>query len=164
MGVNHMRRFFCGLVAYARAHGHALALTTSRRTPPAVAALMREVCGAYERTALLVIANEKNIPGVVEAIIAESEVVIVTQDSVSMIAQALAARHPAVVYTLEKRKARPSKFEAFVDVMRARGCVKKAGPEDLAEVLRDAAVSAPQGQLVIRDDRERIMKALGTLI
>ncbi len=167
MSVDYMRRFFCGLVGYARAHGYTLALTTSRRTPQAIAALMREVCGAYERTTLLVIANEKNIPGVVEAIIAESEVVVVTQDSVSMIAQALAARHPAVVCALERKKewwSRPSKFEAFVDDMHARGCVKKAGPEDLADVLRDAAAGAPQGQRVIRDDRERIIKALGALV
>ena len=101
------------LAALARESGAGLWLTASRRTPPAVlAALMAPLAGLPHR--LWDGGGENPYFG----ILALADLLVVTEDSVNMTSEAVAAAKPVLVAPLEGGSA---KFAAFHAEMRARG-------------------------------------------
>ncbi len=73
-------------------------ITTSRRTSSAVERLLKEEFINYERSRLLVIANEKNIPEAVGGILASSEIIITSPESMSMISEAVNSKKYVLVF------------------------------------------------------------------
>ena len=62
-----------------------LLVTTSRRTPPGVDALVARELKNFDRCALCVIANEGNVPQAVGGILSLSDIMVVSGESVSMV-------------------------------------------------------------------------------
>ncbi len=81
-------------------------LTTSRRTSNGIDALIKNKLKDEERCKLLVIANEKNIPNVVPAILGLSDIVIVSGESISMVSEAASSGKKVLVFEPEERKSR----------------------------------------------------------
>jgi uncharacterized protein len=90
-------------------NGLSLLTTTSRRTPPAVDAVVREKLKDHPCSAYLLLASESQdnpVPG----IIGLCEVVIATEDSVSMVSEIISGGKYAIVVRVGRKKKR-NKFE-----------------------------------------------------
>ena len=81
-----------------------LLVTTSRRTDPEISAMVKEELAQHPATKLLVIANEANFEDVTSGMLALSEVACVTEDSVSMISEAVSAGKNVLVMQLGNGK------------------------------------------------------------
>jgi mitochondrial fission protein ELM1 len=92
----HGRELIGALRRLRRQAGASLAITPSRRTPPAVRALLSEAFGDDGRVFLWDMAGENPYRG----ILALADRLVVTSDSVSMISEALATSHPVEVFDL----------------------------------------------------------------
>ena len=75
-------------------------LTTSRRTHPDIAAIVKKELGDYAPCKLSLIANEKNIPAAVEGILGLSDIVLVSPESISMISEAANSEKLVLVFDL----------------------------------------------------------------
>jgi mitochondrial fission protein ELM1 len=87
-----------------------LLITTSRRTSKANEELFKKDLKAYNKCNLLIIANEKNPVNSAVAMLAASDLVLVTFDSISMISEAASSRAKVIVVlpdVLEKIKGFP---------------------------------------------------------
>jgi len=89
-------RLLAGLDRLRREAGAGLAITPSRRTPPAVRELLSATYGADPRAYLWDLAGDNPY----RAILALSDRLVVTSDSVSMVSEALSAPHPVEVFDL----------------------------------------------------------------
>jgi mitochondrial fission protein ELM1 len=85
-------------------------ITTSRRTPAAVEQLLKEEFKEYPCCKLLLIANEKNIPGIVAGILALSKIVISSPESISMISEAVKSRKYVLVWEAQNLGRRHRRF------------------------------------------------------
>jgi mitochondrial fission protein ELM1 len=88
-------------------------VTTSRRTPKEVEVLIRQEFKDYPRTKLLVIANEKNIPGAVGGILGLSSIVICSPESISMISEAASSRRYVLVFRAEGLSHKHNRFLGY---------------------------------------------------
>jgi mitochondrial fission protein ELM1 len=90
------RRLLEGLIRLRAATDAGLALTPSRRTPPAVLDLLRKAFAGDPRAFLW----DMNGDNPYRAILALADRLIVTSDSVSMVSEALSAPHPVEILDL----------------------------------------------------------------
>jgi len=74
-------------------------VTTSRRTPGHIDELLKKRFSDEQRCRLLVIANDENSKGVVEAILGLSDIVLVSEESISMISEAASSKAHVIVFT-----------------------------------------------------------------
>jgi mitochondrial fission protein ELM1 len=91
------RRLLAGLRRLRSANGCGLAITPSRRTPPSVRALLAEAFAGDPDVFLWDLTGDNPY----RAILALSDRLVVTSDSVSMVSEALAAPHPVEILDLD---------------------------------------------------------------
>ncbi len=132
-----MRVVFDQLRSAARGLNVELLITTSRRTPAAVERLVAREFRDDERTALLIIANEANVPEAVGGMLALADVVVVSGESVSMVSEAATSGKPAVVFPVADVKGQ--KYDSFCAMLAEQGHVLYVPPEGLAAAI-DSAV------------------------
>jgi KDO2-lipid IV(A) lauroyltransferase len=91
-------------------------VTTSRRTPAGVEQAIAKALKGFERCALCIIANQNNIPEAVGGILALSDLVIVSGESISMVSEALASGKGTIVFSPRGRYGEKprDKYEEFV--------------------------------------------------
>jgi len=89
-------RLLQGLIRLRAATGAGLAITPSRRTPEAVKAMLRRAFAGDPGVYLWDLAGENPYLG----ILALSDRLVVTSDSVSMVSEALATPHPVEIFDL----------------------------------------------------------------
>ncbi len=87
------------LIKAAKKYDAEIFITTSRRTPGGVDELLRKRFSEDERCRLLVVANDKNSEGIVEGILGLSDVVLVSEESISMISEAASSKSYTIVFT-----------------------------------------------------------------
>jgi mitochondrial fission protein ELM1 len=73
-------------------------VTTSRRTSKEIDGLIRKEFADYPRCKLLIIANEKNIPEAIGAILALSQIIVTSPESISMVSEAASSQKYALVF------------------------------------------------------------------
>ena len=95
-------------------------LTTSRRTPPAVTELICQRLSDSDLSPILVLADrESPIPNPVEAILALSDLILVTEDSFSMVCEAASSGRRAFIVPIDhKTRRRPKRFRVYPEIMR----------------------------------------------
>jgi hypothetical protein len=86
---SHFEKWLRELKAFAEEFSYELLITTSRRTEPRISELVKREFTNHPSCKLLVIANESNIENVTYGMLALSDIAIVTEDSVSMISEAV---------------------------------------------------------------------------
>lgn len=151
-----------GLVEFCKAYDADLLLTTSRRTPKEVEALIKERLSKYRFCKLIVIANEKNMEGAVAGILDISDIVAVSGESVSMVSEAIHSGKKVVVFDLEKKNKRFTKYERVLDSLEREGYVNCAHPADLGTRL-DKVWRAVRAIKKV-DDRDRTLEAVKKLL
>ncbi|MEO8926280.1 MAG: mitochondrial fission ELM1 family protein [Caulobacteraceae bacterium] len=112
----HGRDLIDGLQRLRREAGASLAVTPSRRTPPATRALLRNAFGDDPGVFLWDMTGDNPY----RAILALADRLVVTGDSVSMISEALATGHPVEVFDLGF-----ARYAPFLDGLIARGLVRR---------------------------------------
>lgn len=85
------------LEAFLDVSGAHLLATTSRRTSPEVAAVLRDRFSRDPRCKLLVVAAEENPAGTIGGIFHVSDILVVTGESISMVSEAIASGKPVIV-------------------------------------------------------------------
>ncbi|MBI4394711.1 MAG: mitochondrial fission ELM1 family protein, partial [Candidatus Omnitrophica bacterium] len=110
------RQWLKALKSLSEESNFELLVTTSRRTDPEISALVREELSGRPYTKLLVIANESNIENVAYGMLALSEIALVTEDSISMVSEAVSAGKNVLVMQLGNGKL-PKKHSQFHSVL-----------------------------------------------
>jgi len=106
-------------------------ITTSRRSSKEIEDLLKEEFKEYPRCKLLVIANEKNIPEAVGGILALSNIVIVSPESISMISEAASSGRYIIVF-----KARLNhRHNSFLNYMAGKKYIYLCQPCEVSSVI-----------------------------
>ena len=116
-----------------------LLLTTSRRTPPSVEDLISKRLSDTQRCPILVLAHSENsLTDPVGTIFALSDVIIVTEDSFSMVCEAASSGKRVIILEVDhKTRRRPKRHQVYSEIMR-HASVMWSGVEDLEIVLETA--------------------------
>ncbi|MDD4956464.1 MAG: ELM1/GtrOC1 family putative glycosyltransferase [Candidatus Omnitrophica bacterium] len=113
-------------------------LTTSRRTPPDADKTFQDMLREDERCLKFVSGKSDNDAKTVDKILASSDIVFVTGDSISMVSEAVSSGRPVFVIMPDKKRRGKTKYDVFVDELAGRGYLKKLRREVLAEDMRTA--------------------------
>lgn len=147
---------------FCKRHDAELMVTTSRRTSGAVEKLLKTRLRGDPRCRLLVIANENNFAEAVGGMLGLCRIAVVSEESVSMISEAIASGRRTVVFRLEKKTGSPTKHERTLQNLERGGYATVAKAEDLVSALEGALKSAAPARPL--DDGEKIFKAVRRLI
>ncbi len=138
-----------------------LMITTSRRTEAEFEKMVKESFGNHPRCKLLVIANEKNIPNVIYGMLALSDIVLVTEESVSMISEALSAGKEVIVAEVGNG-ALSEKHKRFKNILLSEHIIRAAAP---ARVPAELHLNiAGHSRELIQKEREEIREAIRRLL
>lgn len=143
--------------ACGRTDGHFYA-TTSRRTSPEADEVFKEQLNGDTRSLGFVTGREDRDERTVEKILASSDVIVVSGESISMVSEAVASGKPVLVFMPEKRTTEVTKYEKFVDALAAKGFLKRVEPKDIASEAADAVRFHANGALP--EDNKRIYEKL----
>lgn len=116
-----------------------LLLTTSRRTPPSVENLISKQLSNTQRCPILVLAHgETSLTDPVGTIFALSDVIIVTEDSFSMVCEAASSGKRVIILEVDRKtRRRPKRHQAYSKIMR-HASVMWSSVEDLEIALETA--------------------------
>lgn len=126
-------------------------VTTSRRTPESISNYLKEKQKEHGACQMLVIGNEDLRKEVVPAMMELADILVVTEDSISMISEALRTQKKVIVLTFPDESL-PAKHQRFKDVL-LRESVVTSSPDELGEkILLAMEHKAPS--LAEDEDRE----------
>lgn len=116
-----------------------LLLTTSRRTPLPVENLIGEQLSNTDHCPILVLAHgENSLADPVGTIFALSDVIVVTEDSFSMVCEAASSGKRVIILEVDhKTRRRPKRHQVYSEITR-HASVKRSGVEDLEARLEAA--------------------------
>jgi len=123
------------LIKAAAEHDAEILITTSRRTPRYIEELLRKKFSSKERCRLLVIANEENSKGAVESILGLSDVVLVSEESISMISEAASCKSYTIVFTQGGYE--DKRHTAFLDDLHGNGFIDIAASRNIYDSVSD---------------------------
>ncbi len=136
--------------------------TTSRRTSRQAEDIVRARLKDDPKCKFLVIANEKNFDFAVGGMLGLSRIAVVSEESMSMVSEAVTAGRKVIVFRLSKKSKAPAKHERALASLEREGYIAVAEPSGLLSALekawRDTAPAKP-----VRD-MERIYEALRRII
>jgi mitochondrial fission protein ELM1 len=138
-----------------------LLVTTSRRTPAQVEALVEEEVKDYARCKSAVIANRKNLDYAVGGILGLSKIVLVSPESISMISEAASSGNYVAVFYPGKNRI-SSKHERFLQSMREKGYIHLCRAGDTLNVLNRLWRERPQVKVL--DNNAKLREAIKNIL
>lgn len=111
-------------------------VTTSRRTPEGICRFLKAKQSVLKACQMLVIASEDARPQVANGMLSLTEIVLVTEDSISMISEAVAAGKKVIVLAFNQ-PALPSKHRRFTEHLAEKGAVVVCTTAELEKRIRD---------------------------
>lgn len=134
-------------------------ISTSRRTSREVEKIIKEKFENNKHCKLLIIANEKNMEGVVGNIIGLSELLIVSQESASMISEAASSGKYVIVFRVKDEGWRVNrKYDQMSNNLEKKGYINTAGPDEIYNKIKEILETRPEIKRL--DDREKIIERL----
>ncbi|MDP8298644.1 MAG: ELM1/GtrOC1 family putative glycosyltransferase [Candidatus Tantalella remota] len=127
-------------------------MTTSRRTPAESEKLLEEELGGDPRCLKFVAGTRDEDEHTVEKILAASDVVIVSGESISMVSEAVSSGKPVLVFMPDKKTDHQTKYEKFVNDLDQKGYIKQVKVEDIPRAVSEAGGM----ETVLPDDDDRI--------
>ncbi len=146
-------KWLATLKSLAEKSGFELLVTTSRRTEPEISAIVKQQLAGLPYTKLLVIANESNVENVTYGMLALSEVALVTEDSVSMVSEAVSAGKNVLVMRLGDGRLSKKHYH-FQRLLESNALIQLADAENFSARLAAINESSPndialrQGKLI----------------
>jgi len=107
-------------------------ITTSRRTPDAVEKVIELEFKDYPFTGYLLLASKSN-ENPTPSFFLLSDVVVVTEDSISMVSEAASSGKKVIVLKMERKSGRSPKHTKTIVEMEKGGYIKISSPEIIAE-------------------------------
>ncbi len=138
-------------------------MTTSRRTSREMDGLLKQAFQNEPRCKLLVIANEKNIENVTYGMLALSDIAVVTEDSVSMVSEALSANKRVIVLRLGNQKL-SKKHRRFQEILTEERLIYVATSNDFPVKLQATCSESHPAAMLVQNEREKIGEALRRLV
>lgn len=137
-----------------------LLVTTSRRTPPEVDQLVIKELRNFNRCSLLIIPNESNIPEAVGGILALSDIVIVSGESISMVSEAVSSGKRTIVFAPNGQYSSHSynKYERFVLNLNSQGYLFACAIKDISNTITQ--VMSRKISVKSIDDRLKLFEGL----
>ena len=152
-------RFFRALCPILGETGDYL-VTTSRRTPEEVVAFLKEHVRTDPRCQSLVVANEENPPETVAGMMALAEVLVVTEDSISMISEAVGSGKKVLLLDLGTNL--PAKHRRFIELLVLKSAVLRATPDNFGEQWARLENTPASG--VVSEEDETLQKRLQEIL
>lgn len=128
-----IRKFFETLMRADAAHD--FLVTTSRRTSHAIEDYLKTHVRPARHCQMLVIANEDSRPEVAGGMMQLAEILIVTEDSISMISEAVRSGKKVLVLCFDS-KSLPTKHRRFREILARESAVITASVEDFEMKLQ----------------------------
>ena len=127
------------LQRFAAKWDNQLLLTTSRRTPLPVENLISKHLSNTQHCPILVLAHgENSLADPVETIFALSDVILVTEDSFSMVCEAASSGKRVIILEVDRKtRRRPKRYQVYSEIMRHVSVIW-SGVEDLETSLETA--------------------------
>ncbi len=150
------------ILKFCEEHDVDLLVTTSRRTSCAIAKILKDRLAHNPKCRLLLIANENNFNEVVGGILSLSRINVVSEESVSMISEAINASKGVVAFELDKKKDVLTKHERMLKNLEESGHLTISKAENLADALNK--LWSHKGAAKKIDDSEKIFQAVQRLI
>ena len=140
-----------------------LLLTTSRRTPLPVENLISKCLSNTQYCPILVLAHgENSVTDPVGTIFALSDVIVVTEDSFSMVCEAASSGKRVIILEVDhKTRRRPKQHQVYSEIMR-HASVMRAGVGDLETSLETAL--ADESPIKALQDTQRAATAVRQLL
>lgn len=128
--------------------GLEILVTTSRRTPKDVEETVKKELTDFSNCKLKVIANEKNIPGIVAAVLGLCSVIVVTAESISMVSEAVSSgKLVVVVDTSHKTEAIPSginiRHRRFLENLKEQGYIHLIDADTIGYKIKEILTKRP---------------------
>ena len=160
---NLLKKVLADLLKVCESNDADLLVTTSRRTNKAQESIVKAALQKNPRCRLLVIANENNPEGTIAGILALSDVVIVSGESISMVSEAVSSGKKTVVFSLDKKKSgiKP-KHERALENLARDGYILIARSGELISLSGRALKDSSPVKRV--DDTDKIYEAMRALI
>ncbi len=116
-----------------------LLLTTSRRTPPNLETIIKTELKKFPNCVLLIIPREKDIPEAVGGILALSDILVVSGDSISMVSEAASSGKKTIVFAVEKTRKKNDRHALFLKKLSKEGYIVLSNEKTLAGTIADMA-------------------------
>jgi KDO2-lipid IV(A) lauroyltransferase len=141
-----------------------LLITTSRRTPKDIDQIMVKEFRNFNRCSLLIIPNESNIPEAVGGILALSDIVIVSGESISMVSEALSSGKKTIVFAPNGQYSSHSlsKYEQFVLDLNSQRYLLACDIKDVASTINQ--VMSQKISVKNLDDKTNLFKSLESIL
>jgi len=139
---------------FARSHRAKLLVTTSRRTPEQVEAALARIFKSQSEILETMILGRRDEFNPIPAFLALAEIVVITEDSVSMISEAILSGHRPIVLRVEKTR-QSRKFEEFEKLLVEKNLAVYTDEKGLAEKLSSALTTKT------RSDPKAMLRRLG---
>ncbi len=151
-----------GMVTFSERSGASILATTSRRTSSECENILKNRLGNGKKCKFLVIANEKNFDFAVGGMLALSRIAVVSEESISMVSEAITAGKRVVVFRLSKKSGVVTKHERALKSLADEGYITITESSNLADALEKAWNETAPAKPV--KDMKRIYEALRRLI
>ena len=135
--------------------------TTSRRTTAFSENILSEFFEGDPKCMKFVSGKEDDDERTVEKILAFSDIVIVSGESISMVSEAVSSGKEVIVFMPDKKTTRKTKYESFIEFLEEKGYVKCIGPQKIAEEVvrvKERGALSP-----VPDDDKKIYDKVGKL-
>ncbi|MEI7999320.1 MAG: ELM1/GtrOC1 family putative glycosyltransferase [Candidatus Omnitrophota bacterium] len=141
-----------------------LLVTTSRRTPKDIDEMLTKELRNFERCPLLIIANDSNIPEAVGGILALSDLLVVSGESISMISEAVSSGKKTIVFSAGGNYTQnsSSKYDRFVLGLNQQGYLLASSIKDLSVTITQAMSQKAFVKAV--DDQTKLLKAIEDIL
>lgn len=160
LGVEDARSLFSVMDRLSPVLGDYL-VTTSRRTSVEVSDFLKQSCRNESHCQMLVVAKEDTRPEVVSAMMYLADILIVTEDSISMISEAIRSGKKVIVLGFGSPNL-PSKHKRFREILSRESAVVLATPEDLEEKI--ALVRESRRPAVAQTEAEALKRRLQEIL
>jgi hypothetical protein len=154
IGPDIARAVAVGVKAACGRTGGRFYITTSRRTSQEADAVFKEMLGSDTRSAGFVIGSEDEDDRTVEKILAASDVIVVSGESISMVSEAVSSGKPVFVFMPKKKTQEETKYEKFVQRLATKGYIKRVGTEEIAPEV--ACLIGQKARFALPEDNKRI--------
>ncbi|MCG2706044.1 MAG: mitochondrial fission ELM1 family protein [Candidatus Omnitrophica bacterium] len=115
-------------------------VTTSRRTSKEIEELVKQEFKSYPPCKFLIIANERNLPFAVGGILAKSQIVIVSPESISMVSEAAASGRYVIVFRSKVNR----RHNYFLNYMAQKKYIYLCQPYQISSVIERLWKQKPQ--------------------
>ncbi|MDD5618444.1 MAG: ELM1/GtrOC1 family putative glycosyltransferase [Candidatus Omnitrophica bacterium] len=151
------------LDSFLDSSGGCALVSTSRRTPKEIEEFLKDKLSNEPKYRMLIIANEFNPQGALEAILDLSDILVISGDSISMISEAVnSGKHTVALKLKRKFPCLASRHERFIDNLRRKECIYASFCHNLANILTHIHKYKPS--INKSNDREIILGKLKKIL